>query len=330
MTFSEFGQRCVADLQFRKYSQNTRDAYERTYGQFVEYLHSVGLTDDLRQFTGDNVRAYAVDLDRRGAKASSIVRYLSALSTLATFGKRTPDPKRPSRMLLTDDPTETFEWPQVQEPETKYLRDAELRAFLSVPVEPYQDLARNLLVETGLRVSELCRASVGDLDVIAGEPVLAVIVKGRRSRERKINVPLSPELYRQIQNALWSAKREAPAAPILVTAGGQRHTRSSFASMMVRIGKRAGITRFDTTPHAFRHTANVIAKLAKIDPDTRSHLLNHADPRSQKRYDHIVRGELHAARDAWTESLKRYIGVECRATSTEPTEHPSAGGDERE
>lgn len=319
MTFTTFAADAIKWLRFRDYADNTITAYERTYRQFVEYLHTRNLTDDLRQFSDDTVKGYAMELRARGAKASSVVRYLSALSTLAEFGQRTKDGR--GRPLVGSDPTRTFDWPQVQEAETPYLYGPELRAVLNQPVPAHQDLARALLVETGLRVSELCRANVSDLIELDGEPMLAVTVKGRRSRLRKVNIPLTRALWERIRSNLLAAGRVREDDPILVTGEGKRHTRSSFASMMVRIGKRAGVTRLDATPHKFRHTANVIAKMAGLNPDTRSHLLNHADPRSQRRYDHIVRGELHAARDEQSETLQRYIGQECRAASSDGPEH---------
>lgn len=71
---------------------------------------------------------------------------------------------------------------------------------------------------------------------------------------------------------------------------------------------RESITRFRVSPHKLRHTANVVARLAGIEPHTRSRLLNHNSPQSLQRYEHLLPDELHEARAVQQSALGRYLG----------------------
>ena len=287
------------------YSPNTIDSYRFTYRQFGAYLTTIArVDDDLRNFTPEHVQGYADELLARGAKESTVTRRLSALSSLAEFGRKQP---RGRGYLLNDDPTRRFDWPQAQDPETDYLHGDELRAIMDLPLEPYMAIARALLIETGLRATELCTAKIGDLQELGGERILRVIVKGRRSRLRKKSVPISDEVWAFLHAMIPAARRVDPEAPILVGAHGQAIDRTALKAMVYRMGREAGITRLRVHPHLFRHTANVLAMLANIDPEIRSSLLNHTDKRSLRRYEHIVPGMLHAARKAVNEARDRYV-----------------------
>jgi integrase len=189
--------------------------------------------------------------------------------------------------------------------ETKYLHPSELAAFLDVPLPPEQALARDLLVETGVRVSEACGASVGDLHDVGGAYVLRLPVKGRG--RRVVDFPISAVLAQAINERLTDAGRMEPGDPILVNRSGERWNRSALSELMMRIGKAAGIDRLRVSAHKLRHTANVVARVSGIDAYTRSRLLGHSNPASLARYDHLVPGELHQARDQQLAALTRYV-----------------------
>ena len=304
MMFSKFAADFEKWLVRQKYAADTIDSYTFALRQFSAYLALRRVDDDVRAFTPEHVEGFAAEMDRRGAKASTITRRLSALSSLAVFGMKVPKGRG---YLIDDDPTRRFDWPQTQEPETDYLYGAEMRALMELPVEPYKAVARDLLIETGLRASELCRANVGDLQDIGGERVLRVIVKGRRSRERKKSVPISDQLWAFLYEAISPARRGDPMAPILVGAHGRRLTRTDLGALVARMGREAGITRLRVHPHLFRHSLAVQLKLAGVHDRTASALLNQTDTRSLRRYDHIVPGELRAGREAANAARQRYV-----------------------
>jgi site-specific recombinase XerD len=103
-------------------------------------------------------------------------------------------------------------------------------------------------------------------------------------------------------------------------------TRTTLGQMIARMGRQAGITRLRVSPHKFRHSVAVYAKLAKVDARTTSALLNHTDLRSLKRYDHVVPGELHAARGAVLGAMRAVMALPSSAVEVHPP--PEAKGAE--
>lgn len=110
---------------------------------------------------------------------------------------------------------------------------------------------------------------------------------------------------------------------LLVKGLGRRWTRTHLIETMTRVGKAAGIKRLSVSAHKLRHTANVLARVAGIDPLTRSRMLTPSDPRAQARYDHLLPRETYQARLRQQEALQRYISQEPAALpAPAPTEAP--------
>jgi hypothetical protein len=80
--------------------------------------------------------------------------------------------------------------------------------------------------------------------------------------------------------------------------------------VFVRIGQRAGITRFPTRPHLLRRTLETIRRQAGIDARVRSRMLAHGDPASLNAYTDVQDRELVEARRRQAEEMRRYIGGE--------------------
>jgi integrase len=211
--------------------------------------------------------------------------------------------------VLSENPTEGVEWPAYTRPVTRFLYRDELLAFLSLEVPIHEAVARELFVETGLRVSELVRADVEHLVEGPGGAVsLAVTVKGKGRRVELVHTPLSPALVGLLKD--WLLHRNMPdgGEPLLVSSQEVRWTRAGLTEMIRRLGEKAGITRLPVRPHILRHTANVIARGAGIDPFVRSKLLHHRSPQSLERYEHLLPDELHQARERTVEGLASYLG----------------------
>jgi len=306
--FSVLAAECLRHLAgYSGYSPNTIGQYETTYRQFGAFLVGRGLTDDLWHFNDETVMGFAEWLAEHKVSTNTVRHRLTGLSTLAKFAMRRRDPRGKPR--LDHNPAQSFDWPQHQRPETRFLYREELRAFLGLAVPLHEGVARALFVETGLRVSELIRANVGDLVEGPGARVsLSVTVKGRGRREERVHVPVSAETVGLLKD--WLLHRNMPdqGEPLLVNSLGARWTRPGVTEMMRRLGEKAGITRLPVRPHVLRHTANVIARAAGLDPFVRSRLLNHRHPQSLERYEHLIPQELHEARDQARLGLARYLG----------------------
>lgn len=105
-----------------------------------------------------------------------------------------------------------------------------------------------ILLDTGLRVSELCDLTIGDVDLKNRR----LRVMGKGSKERL--VPIGSKLAK----AMWRYLATRPAAktsePFLVDGqnGEYALSRHAVARLLRRIGDRAGVS--GVHPHKFRHT----------------------------------------------------------------------------
>lgn len=307
MTLGQHCTECIRYLvQARGYSETTMDNYGVAFSQFRGYLQRLGRQDSLREFTTANCRGFVQALGEGGTSPNTILGKLAALSTLARYLMQQVDDR--DRPLLTMNPTKGFDWPQAQAPDTAFLLPEELRAFLEVPLRFNEAAARDLLVDTGLRASELCRANVEDLLELGGRWVLAIAVKGRGTRKRRLQIPVSLPVVQHLHESFMARKIAGRTAdPLLVNQEGRRYRRQALNALVRRIAQRAAITRVLVGPHTIRHTLNVIRKHAGVDRFTRSRLLGQSDPRSQDRYDHVMPGELHDAKDLQAEGLAEYL-----------------------
>lgn len=297
------------------YSPLTVRNYDTTLDQFRVFLRMrSGLEDlTLALFTDEAVQAFALDLGARGIHPNTILGKLANLSSFAQYLMQRKDAR--NKPLLTANPTKTFRWPTMEDPDTQFLHPEELRAFLKVELAQSEDAARALLFDTGVRASEACRADVGDLVEIDGGWSLAVTVKGRGTRRRKVHMPLSVPVAALLRGTLTDRglptanPAEDAAQPLLVNRQGKRFARQDLYELVRRIGEAAEITRFIVGPHTLRHTVNVVRAQGGLDDYTRSRMNGQSDPRSQARYRHITQGMLRAAKDAQADGLAAYLGT---------------------
>lgn len=288
------------------YSRATLANYERTGHQFLAFLRGRKADDDVRNFTSDAVMDWASDLGARGARANTILNKLHGLSTLARYLMKRKDTR--GKPLLAANPTQGFEHPTPTQTETKFLYPVELQAFLAAECAPCVALARELFIDTGLRVAEACEANVGDVQEIEGAVYLTLAVKGRRRQgEQTASIPLSAPCAEMVKDALLARGMPAEDEPLLIDLRGGRWNPTQLGMTMTRLGLRAGITRLSTSPHKLRHTANVVARQSGIDALTRAKMLNHRSMKTLARYDHLVPGETAKGREQQRAGLAAYL-----------------------
>ena len=104
-----------------------------------------------------------------------------------------------------------------------------------------------LLLDTGIRVSELCRLKVEDLHMDAAEVEIRPYGSGQKTNPR--NIPI----YRRSMKALWLYMKEFDAMP---PDNLFEMTTSGVRTMLYNLGKRAGVS--NVHPHRFRHTFEIM------------------------------------------------------------------------
>jgi site-specific recombinase XerD len=131
------------------------------------------------------------------------------------------------------------------------LRDPEMRALLAAAAsskDPFRDQAIvSLLLDAGIRLSELVGIRFGDLDLVEGR----CLIRGKGARERM--VPVGGRCRRSLRAWLAARGRVDAAAPLFVGRGGVPLPRRTIQQLVRRLAVSAGITD-RCSPHILRHS----------------------------------------------------------------------------
>ncbi len=148
--------------------------------------------------------------------------------------------------------------------------------------EGYRDMAVILiLLDTGLRVSELTSLTLNDIRLTEG--VLKVSGKGRKERL----IPIG----RASQRVLWNyinRYRPEPANPkcdiVFLSQDGWPLTKSRIQRVIKKYGEKAGIKGVRCSPHTLRHTGALMFLRNGGDVFTLQRLLGHASLEMTRHY----------------------------------------------
>jgi integrase/recombinase XerD len=196
--------------------------------------------------------------------------------------------------LLPESPAKRIQAPKTPKQFPNALNDAQIQALLRTAKARAKTWAtyRNyvmvlVLLDCGLRVSELRGLTVNDLDVSGG----FVKVTGKGSRERRVY--FGRRLARVLRD--WLARRtlSLPGDALFCTRKGSPLSRHDIAHIVRRIAQDAGISR--CSPHTLRHTFATQFIRNGGDPFALQRLLGHSDISTTMVYVHMAGTALREA-----------------------------------
>jgi len=274
---------------------NTLSAYRNDLDDLSAHLREKKRT--VANATTDDLRGFIASLSKRGLKASSLARRLSAVRQIYKFlyaeGKR------------ADDPAAVLEGPKRERTLPKVLSIAEVDTLLKrarvnsenndLPLAQRLRATRLLcLLEvvyaTGLRVSEL----VALPSSAAQRDQRMLIVRGKGNKERL--VPLNNQAKRAMSEyleLLGTNGHGAKSKWLFPSFGEQGHlTRQHFARELKTLGQVCGIGPERLSPHVLRHA--FASHLLHNGADLRvvQTLLGHADISTTQIYTHVLEERL--------------------------------------
>ena len=261
-------------------SPNSISSYSTDLAGFVQY------SGDVSPPGTEVLRAYIDHLYKRKLGSRSIARHLTTLRNFYGFLLR--------EGVVDRDPTEHLKAPRQWQTIPKYLNSAEIDRLLDTPDASKPTGLRDrammqLLYATGLRVSELCRAGVSDLNLQMG--VIRTLGKGNKQRLIPVGRQAIEAVEAYLANGRPAILKGRASRYLFITARGGCLTRQAFWKLLGGHGKSAGIFR-GLTPHVIRHS--FATHLLEHGADLRSVqiMLGHSDISTTQIYTHVMRSRL--------------------------------------
>lgn len=160
-------------------------------------------------------------------------------------------------------------------------RPSNRKSFTMKTPHPNRDRAIILfMLDTGLRVSEVARLEVQDVNVTSGDVYIRPFGTGIKTKSRHVYIGSST------MKAVWlylSTRKDAkPTDRLFVTDENRPMDRDSIRSMLDRVGQRANVR--DVYPHRFRHTFAIEFLRNGGDVFNLQRLLGHSTLDMVKRY----------------------------------------------
>ncbi len=247
-------------------SINTVKSYENDLKGFFRYIekNKIFYADCKKE----NIINYLLELKERGYSSASIARILSSVKQFFRF--------LILDSIISHDPTEGLRSPKPWLRLPKALETDEVRRLLSVIFESkyfFRDIVMlELMYASGLRVSELIKLKLSDINFEAG----FIRIKGKADKERV--VPVAQRTIERIRNYLTLLRprllKERTSDYVFLNNRGKPMTRQRFWQNLKAMGKLAGI---NVTPHMIRHSFATHLLEGGADLRSLQKMLGHSD-----------------------------------------------------
>ncbi|MGV3723349.1 MAG: tyrosine-type recombinase/integrase [Actinomycetota bacterium] len=252
----------IADGQAAGWSPNTLGARRDMLRKFGWWLGEQKLSDNLADIDAGTIRLFLAHLrdtsgarwgeaspnTQKAARPSTVDTYYRCLRAFFNFTIR--------EGLIFDSPIAKVSPTRIPKDQIKPFTPEQAQSLVDAAKKsqhPERDTALVLvLLDTGLRVSELVSLTVGDIDPDTKE--LTVIGKGNKTR----SVYLSPSVRRALWRYAANERRLASEdEPLFVASRGRRTdaglTTSGVGQLFRRLGSAAGLRNVRCSPHTARH-----------------------------------------------------------------------------
>lgn len=288
-SMSQFLDRFLYELRVeRGLSSHTVEAYFRDVRKFQQFLPTTNRLDP-SSITSRHFSDFLAALKRGGLSVASITRNMAALRGFFGFLLR--------EGVVAENPMRELGSFQRIQRLPKTLPEQEVIRLLDSArgrkLEDIRDAAMlELLYGTGLRVSELVKLHMRQVNLVSGY----VVVTGKGAKERV--VPIGDMAKEKLEQYLASARhlflKRAPVPYVFVTRRGGALTRQGFWKLLRRRCRQAGLAT-SVSPHTLRHS--FATHLLQNGADLRSvqSMLGHASLATTQIYTHVSRRQLKQA-----------------------------------
>jgi integrase/recombinase XerD len=269
-------------------SRNSLEAYARDLEDLRSFAEpsTCGAMPD-----AELLNTYINHMYSKKLTSRSISRHLSSIRNF--FGFLLVEER------IQEDPTEHLTSPKQWSTIPRFLNREQTEKLIAAPdvTKPtgIRDRAMlELLYATGIRVTELIRLQLSNLDMGLG--LLRVTGKGNKQRIVPVHAAAVSTVRGYIENGRPALLRGRRSSFLFITARGEGMTRQAFWAAIKMNGKKAGIFHH-LSPHILRHTFATHLLEGGADLRSLQEMLGHADLSTTEIYTHVVRSRLRDTLD---------------------------------
>ena len=190
-----------------------------------------------------------------------------------------------------------------------------LRKAVSESEDPLAMPVSTLMLDTGLRVSELCALDIDDIDK---EDLSALVIGGKGEKDRTVLFTQSSvevlESWEPIRERRLRDSADGGLRAVFVSSRGRRINPRSIQKMMDRLADAADIPKSRLSPHTLRHTFATGLLERGADLVTIQRLLGHSSIATTRVYleigDQTLREIYHRAQRNPAASGEVHVGDE--------------------
>jgi integrase/recombinase XerD len=280
----------------RRLSQHTIAEYKNTFRRFTEFLAG---DPAMASITREQVTHFLASRDDVSGK--TLLNYHTGLSALWTWAA--------SEKIVPENIIHLVDRPKSEQRVIQPLTELEIRGIMNALTytnlvqQPGKRAARRklpdaerdqaivlLLLDTGLRASELCDLPIHRVDLKSPNKGIAVR-NGKGGKDR--HIPISARTGQAIWKYLTTRKEARLDEPLFVTEHNRPLDRTQLGKMLAHAGEKAGIA--DVHPHRFRHSFAIMFLRNGGDIYTLQAILGHSTLEMIKTYLQISQTDVDAA-----------------------------------
>ena len=262
----------------RNLAARSRVEYENDVSQFLRFLQHVEV-QDLTSIDKRHIEGFLADLDRRKLAGVTRRRKLMVLRTFMYWLH--------SHNYIKNNPISSVVPPQQENKEPRVLTKEEYQRLLATVQKPRDRAIIQLLLQTGIRLSEIARLEFSDLNMptrITDDTLgtLRILGKGRTTR----TVLVSPKACEAL--ATWLTVRPDVESDALFLSSRLRPlSQRQFQYLIAKYLKKAKIK--NASVHTLRHTFATQHIELGTDLITVQEFLGHKDLNTTKLYVGLVK-----------------------------------------
>lgn len=267
----------TAYLKERNLSQHTIKVYGDNLKEFQRYLGKRKIGTARRE----HIRGFLFVLNE---KNNQPITRRAKLTTIKSFFKYLEEEN-----AIKSNPAKNLPLPKVPIKEPEYLSEAELKKLIHIvqqdksKYKQRNELLIKILIETGIRISELTNLNIGDIDCEA--KTITIIRKGGQ----KQSLPINTELANKTKGLI---KGRNSNEPLLVSSYKKRITQRRVGLLVQKYLKLAGITKPNISVHSLRHSFCSRLLEKGVNLKAIQILAGHKNIQTTERYLHIAKTRL--------------------------------------